>query len=180
MNINKYPASCLIFLWLSFNCQAENIVTNLIFIQDTDNIIVTPQLEFSTSNEIKEAIDNGIRIQLIVKASLYEPRSWWFDNTISHKYIQLEVSYYVLGKYYVILNKNTDQRVGNNNYSKLWSSIEKIINIELPKLNSKNTWVKLRVMLDKGSLPTAMQLPVLFDDNWDIDTQWFKQKVNSD
>ena len=55
--------------------------------------------------------------------------------------------------------------------------MDKIISFKLDKKDSQNPWVKLRIMLDKGSLPTAMQLPVLFDENWDIDTQWFKKQV---
>ena len=177
MIFNKKTLCSLIFICLALSCHAENKVTNLVFTSDEDNIIVTPQLEFNTSKEIKEAIDNGIRVQLIVKAILYEPKSWWFDNSISREFIQLEVSYYVLGKYYVIKNKKTDQRIGNIEYNKLWTELNKLINIKLAKQDSKNPWVKLRIMLDKGSLPTAMQLPVLFDENWDIDTQWFFKQV---
>ena len=173
----RYNLSTLFLIWLTLSCQAENTITSLVILNESDNIVVTPQLEFSTSNEIKEAIDNGIRVQLIVKAQLYEPVSWWFDNSISSKYINLEISYYVLGEYYVVLNKNTDQRIGNIEYDRLWGQLDKLINIKLPKLNSKDPWIKLRIELDKGSLPTAMQLPVLFDENWDIDTAWFSQQV---
>ena len=174
---NKKYLSAIFLIWLTVSCQAENKVTNLIFSNEKDYITVTPQLEFTTSKEIKEAIDNGIRVQLIVKAQLFEPISWWFDNSISSEFIQLEISYYVLGKYYVVKNKNTNQRIGNIEYEKLWSQFDKLINIKLAKLDSKNPWVKVRIMLDKGSLPTAMQLPVLFDENWDINTNWYTQQV---
>ncbi|MFK8010719.1 MAG: DUF4390 domain-containing protein [Marinicellaceae bacterium] len=160
--------------------QAKNKVTNLIITSDKQNIYVTPELEFTTSKEIKEAIDNGIRVQLIVKAQLYEPVSWWFDKQISSEFIQLEISYYVLGKYYVVKNKSTDQRIDNIAYNRLWKELPKLINITLPKNQSSNPWVKLRIELDKGSLPTAMQIPVLFDENWSIDTTWHVQKVSLD
>jgi len=35
----------------------------------------------------------------------------------------------------------------------------------------------MRIMLDKRALPTVMQLPTLFNPDWDIDTEWHKQKV---
>ena len=175
---HKIYLSPLLFICLALSTQAENRIVDLNFTSDQDNITVTPQLEFSTSIEIQEAIDNGIRVQLIVKAQLYEPSSWWFDKSISSEILQLEVSYYVLGKYYVIRNKKTDQRIGNSEYRKLWSQIDKFISIKLARQNSSNPWIKYRIMLDKGSLPTAMQLPVLFDENWDIDTDWFAKRVN--
>lgn len=168
----------LLMLWFSLACHAENKITNLLISENQDSVTITPELEFTTSKEIKDAIDNGIRVQLIVKANLFEPVSWWFDNSISSEYLQLEISYFLLGEYYVIKDKKTDQSIiSNNEYNKLWDQLNKSISIKLPKLNSKDPWIKMRIMLDKGSLPTAMQLPVLFDDNWDIDTQWYAQQV---
>lgn len=175
---STYRLFSLVLIFLTFYCHAENKVTKLSISLDEKQVTVTPEIEFTTSKEIKDAIDNGIRVQLIVKANLYEPASWWFDNSISSEFIRLEISYYVLGKYYVIKDKNSDQRIKQNEYNKLWDQLPNLINIKLPRLESKNPWVKLRIMLDKGSLPTAMQLPVLFDENWDIDTQWFTQKVD--
>ncbi len=168
----------LLIICLAFSCHAENQVIHLNITQDTDTISVSPRIDFSTSQEIKEAIDNGIRVQLIVKAELYQPVPWWFDTTIDKNLIRLEISYYILGKYYVIKNKETNQRIGNVDYNKLWNSLEKIIVMDFPIPDNDDLWVKLRIMLDKGSLPTAMQLPVLFNEYWDINTEWFSQQVN--
>lgn len=167
----------ILLMWMAYSCHAENKVINLNITQDSKTITVSPHLDFSTSQEIKEAIDNGIRVQLIAKSELYQPVSWWFDKSIDKDMIRLEISYYVLGKYYVVTNKKTNQRIGNIAYNKLWTDIEKLIVMEFSNPGNNESWVKLRIMLDKGSLPTAMQLPVLFNENWDIDTEWFAQQV---
>ena len=176
-NISKISnITTVLLLCITLTCQAENKILNLKITHNDASISVTPQIDFITSNEIKEAIDNGIRIQLIAKAEIYQPVDWWFDKIIDNQHIQLEFSYSILGKYYVVKNKATEQRIGNINYNKLWDSFGSLIRFEFPKpLN--NSKVKLRIVLDKGALPTAMQLPVLFNDNWDIDTQWYHQQV---
>lgn len=174
---NKKNLSVLLWLCLTLNSYAENKVTQLNFSLADELISISPELEFTTTNEVKKAIDNGIRVQLIVKAQLYEPNNWWFDRTIKSDYIQLEVSYYVLGKYYMISNKKNNEHIGNAEYSKLWQQLNQLIEIKLPNDPTDNLWARLRIVLDKGALPTAMQLPVLFDENWDIGTDWYAQPV---
>ena len=167
----------LLFLYSGF-VVAENHVIFLDITHTKNSIRVKPQLDFHTSPQIKEAIDNGIRINIIAKTSLFEPQNLWFDKSIKQQKLTLEVSYFSLGKHYKIKNLKTDEQIGVNDYPQLWKEIENLMVFEFPKtLVTSNSWIKLRIMLDKGALPIAMQLPVLFDSNWDINTPWHKQKV---
>ncbi|VAW41202.1 hypothetical protein MNBD_GAMMA01-609 [hydrothermal vent metagenome] len=170
----------IILLAVSFTCHGENYVIALDIVQQDNTIITTPQLNFKTSTAIKEAIDNGIRIQLIAKAQLFEPVPWWFDTTIGNQKINLEVSYFILGKLYVVKNKTTGKQLGFNDYEQLWQQFEKLIRFEFIAPKDDKAWIKLRIMLDKGGLPTAMQLPVLFNEHWDINTDWYYQQVKTD
>jgi len=168
----------LLFFYSGFVVAENHIIFIDITNNNKNNISVKPQLNFHTSPQIKEAIDNGIRINVIAKTDLFEPQSLWFDKSIKQKKITLEVSYFSLGKHYKIKNLKTDEQIGVNDYSQIWKEIEKLMVFEFPNsLITSKSWIKLRIMLDKGALPIAMQLPVLFDSNWDINTPWHKQKV---
>ena len=160
------------------NCYADNHIITINITENDDKVTILPQLNFNTSAHIKEAIDNGIRIQFIVKAQLYQPRSWWFNKTIDNTKINLEVSYFTLGKLYIVKNKDTGEQLGFNDYEQVWVSFEKLMTFTYSKALTQGHWFKLRIMLDKGALPTAMQLPVLFDSHWDINTPWYQHSLD--
>lgn len=173
----------IFFLFLFFSCVsiAENRVQSLT-IKKTDAFVinVSPNLLFKTSVQIKEAIDNGIRIPIIAKVQIFEPKTWWFDQSLINKKLTFEVYYSNLVKLYIIKNKGSDVKKGFNDYDQLWNGLGNAINFNLQINDNSNLWIKLRIVLDKGGLPTAMQLPVIFDDNWNIDTAWYRQKVKND
>lgn len=167
----------VVLLSIAGFCHSENHVITLVTTVNDDKLNVSPRLSFETSEQIKEAIDNGIRIQLIAKAQVFTPYQWWFDETIENKKTTLEVFYFTLGKLYVVKDKETGEQLGFNDYEQLWKDFEKIIQFEFNLPENKKASVKLRIMLDKNALPTVMQLPVLFNSNWDINTPWFKQEL---
>lgn len=176
MKIKQFPLLCvLILLNISFSSYCENHIKSLNISENENTSIVSPQLSFSTSQEVKEAIDNGIRISLIAKVQLFKPVSWWFDKTISNEKINLEVSYFTLGKLYVIKNKDSGEQLSFNDYEQLWKEFEKLLIFNFTK--QPGLQVKFRIMLDKGALPIAMQLPVLFNDNWEMNTDWYYQEL---
>lgn len=162
-----------------FSCNAENHITHLNIVSSKSEISVSPRINFQTSNAIKEAIDNGIRINIIAKAELYMDRSLWFNKTLDSKKLILEISYFTLSELYVVKNKTSGDQQAFNNYEQLLQDIDKSIKFIFKQSQEEPLWVKVRVMLDEAALPTAMQLPVLFNQDWDIDTPWFKQKMDN-
>ena len=176
--IYKIPTVLLLLLVINSQVLAKNnVITLKTAIQD-NSITITPLLSFKSSNQIKEAIDNGTRVQIIAKAQLYEPHTWWFNSEIDNKKSYFEISYFTLSKLYVIKNKETDEQLGFINYEQLWEEFEKLIAFKFNKPQNKNTWARFRIVLDTGALPTVMQLPVLLNSDWDIDTPWFNQKID--
>lgn len=174
-------ANTLIIIFLLLLIADESRCENHVITLSTsvkDKVLnVSPKLSFETTKQIKEAIDNGIRIQLIAKAQVYIPHQWWFDETLENKKLTLEVFYFTLGKLYVVKDKETGEQQGFNDYEQVWKDFEKIIQLKFNLHKNTNAWVKLRIMLDKSALPTVMQLPVLFNSDWEINTPWFRQKL---
>lgn len=170
----------ILALHLNICAAAVNNVISLNIETTPEKIIITPQLNFKTSPKIKEAIDHGIRIQLIAKAQYYHPRSWWFDNIYESEKITLEIYFFTMGKLYVVKNKQSGEQLSFNDFDQLLQEFNQLIEFDFVPVADKSNdlWVGVRVMLDKSALPTAMQLPVLFDSEWDINTDWFQQKVN--
>ena len=173
----KFTICLLLMLIISGISCANNYVMLLNVTQKENILLVSPHLNFITSDQIKEAIDNGTRIKIIAKAHLYEPHKLWFDTTIESKKKVLEISYFTLSKLYVVKNNETGEQLGFNDYDQLWKEFEMLASFEFAIPSSPDLWVKLRLVLDTGALPTVMQLPVLIDSNWDIDTAWQTKKI---
>jgi hypothetical protein len=168
----------LLLAW-SCACHSKNHIISLQMVQSDESITVTPHLNFNTSLQIKKAIDNGVKINIITKIQLFEPNSWWIDKTIINQKATLQISYFTLSKLYVVKNMTTGRQLSFNSYEQLWADFEKLMTVELTAEISNKTWLKMRIMFDKRALPTVMQLPTLFDSNWDIDTEWHQQKVTA-
>jgi len=175
IKLSIYLLSMLLFSGIS--C-AKNHIMLLNVSQKDSSVQISPLLNFNSTEQIKEAIDNGTRITIIAKAQLYESRNWWFDNTLDNKKVFLEISYFTLSKLYVVKNKITGEQLGFNNYEQLWKEFQKLASFRFNVPSAENPWVKVRFVLDKGALPTVMQLPVLIDNNWDIDTPWYEKELN--
>ncbi len=174
----KFTTYILSMLLISGISCAKNHIMLLNIDQKDKLLLVSTLLSFNSSEQIKEAIDNGTRITVIAKAQLYEPRSWWFDRTLDNKKVFLEISYFTLSKLYVVKNKITGEQLGFNDYEQLWKEFEKLATFTFDLPSDSNLWIKVRLVLDKGALPTVMQLPVLIDSNWDIDTPWHEKELN--
>lgn len=166
-----------VLLYSGISC-AKNHIMLLNISQKDNSLLVSPLLSFSSSEQIKEAIDNGTRITIIAKAQLYESRHWWFNSLLENKKVFLEISYFTLSKLYVVKNKITGEQLGFNDYEQLWKEFQKLATFTFNMPSSENPWVKVRFVLDKGALPTVMQLPVLIDNNWDIDTPWYEKELD--
>lgn len=174
----KLSMCFLLMLLISGISSAKNHIILLNSSQKDHSLLVSPLLNFNTSEQIKEAIDNGTRIQIIAKAQLYEPRNWWFDDAIDNQKIYLEISYFTLSKLYVVKNKETGEQLGFNEYDQLWKEFQQLASFTFDLPVAVNPWVRMRLVLDKGALPTVMQLPVLIDSNWDIDTEWHEKELS--
>lgn len=169
--------SILVLCFFSHSLYAKNhIITQTINLADNE-IQMSPVLDFNSSQAIKEAIDNGVRINLIAKSQLYIAKNWWFDSVLENKKIVIEIYYFKLGRLYVAKNLNSNEQISVNEYEEIWKKFEQIISFNFQMPSSKNSLIRSRVMLDTSALPTTMQLPVLFNNEWDINTEWYSQQV---
>ncbi len=171
---------CLFLCLMVLSVSAENHIITLTVETQTDIIEISPIINFKSSQAIKEAIDNGVRINLIAKAQLYTPNRFWFDNIIDNQKQVLEIYYFKLGRLYVAKNLTTNNQISVNDYEDIWKKFEEIISFKFDKSQINSSWIRMRVMLDTSALPTTMQLPVLFNNEWDINTQWQSQKIQTE
>ncbi|MGJ8663158.1 MAG: DUF4390 domain-containing protein [Marinicella sp.] len=168
--MTTYLKKCLMLLL--FHAQVE--ATEFIKLDQqaiNNSIQVTPHFNIQVSNKVRTAIDNGIVISFVIQAKLYQTVKWWFDTKVESKLQTIQVRYFSLSSQYQLHNINTKSKVS-------FASLDQL----LEYLGSKTTfnfssgndgdYLETRVFLDKQALPSIMQLPNVFDADWNINSDW--------
>lgn len=160
----------LCFLFFSLSIQAANLIDVKQQIRD-DNLIINPQYDLPISDKVIEAIDNGIIITFVVQTKLFEEVDWWFDNNLAHSIKTFQVRYFSLSSLYQLHNIRNDEKLSFPTLEDLMAYIGEEVFFEF-KLNSAATYLKTRIFLDKQALPSIMQLPNVFDADWNFNSDW--------
>lgn len=132
---------------------------------------ITPALRWQVDAPVIEAIHSGVALRFQIKARLLQTRPWWPDTILAQHNQAVEVRYFSLSKQYLLKNLANGQQRGFLQLTNLWHHMDKLASMQLPQQAGADV-VSLRVRLDTGALPAAMQLPVLLDRAWHLDSGW--------
>lgn len=155
--------------------------TELITIQQlhtAEELLVTPQFKLELSEEIEEAINSGIIITFVFQAKLMDEVSWWFDRSVSSKIQTFKLRYFSLSRQYELNN------ISNKNIQ-TFVTLDLLLNHLGTKTqfsfspSSTADYIETRLFLDKQALPSTMQLPIVFDPDWNINSDWQKAELTA-
>lgn len=166
-------------IFVATTAQAGEIqVVNMIQQWGTSILNVKPQYQISTSDVIDEAINSGIELTLIAKLYGQKKRTFWFDETVSQQQTAYKIRYFSLSGQYQLHNTTTDQRHSFVSLLDLWRHMEHNTQFSLPRKEAEMAnYLSLRLRLDAGALPSAMQLPVLLSSDWRFKSDWFHSDI---
>ncbi|GEM_PF-948576 len=132
---------------------------------------VTPVFLWQIDPPVIEAIHSGVALRFQLKGRLIQQAPLWWDKILENQNQNLEVRYFSLSKQYLLKNRNTGQQRSFLQLDNLWKHIGQLAPVRLPAHRHANS-VELRLRLDTGALPAAMQLPTLLDRAWHLDSGW--------
>ena len=164
----------LIFL-LILCCFAKPLLaTELLGLKQQTNgseLLITPHFEVAVSQKVIDAIDNGIVITFVYQAKLYHRIDWWFDTVIESKLHTFEVRYFSLTSEYRLHHINNKNIL---NFTSLYELLEHLGQQTNFVFNADETadYIETRIFLDKQALPSIMQLPNVFDADWNLNSDW--------
>jgi len=140
---------------------------------DAKEILITPNFELIVSQKVIDAIDNGIVITFVYQAKLFETIDWWFDAVIENKIQTFELRYFSLGNQYQLHHLNSKIKFSFITLEELLKHLGQQTTFKF-KANEQANYVETRIFLDKQALPSIMQLPNVFDADWNINSDWQK------
>ncbi len=134
--------------------------------------LIRPQFTIQAEAPVSEAINNGINLVMTLKSRAYQRVDWWFDRPVAKENLNLEIQYFSLSGQYVLRNPQQANQQSFVSLDELWQHLSQDLRIEFSEINGRVDYVQVRFRVDIGALPSSMQLPVLFDSAWDMDTGW--------
>lgn len=150
--------------------QAANILRAEQSIQD-QQLTIKPIYQMPISEKVVEAIDNGIVITFVIQVKLYQGIDWWFDTEISAGIKTFQVRYFSLGGLYQLHNIKTDEKLSFVSLDELLNHLGQETNFQF-QLSPSVDYFETRIFLDKQALPSIMQLPNVFDQDWNFNSDW--------
>ncbi len=153
-----------------------------------DDIVVTNTRDsllvyFTVSNcftdEIIEAIENGIPTSFLFFIKLYEKKDMWFDREVASLTVNHEITYDNLRKVYTVRrSSNGEERVTHaSGFEEARKLMSEIVGVNLADLSALDKGKKYRVsmmaQLDKVELPFALHHILFFVKLWDFETPWY-------
>jgi len=175
--IHRILTMALCLFLLHSTVRAESEVTRLQYTFKDGQLVVIPQLRIDPQPAVTEAIRNGIPITLIIKVKAFRQLNWWPDSVVDEMEHNLTIQYFSLSGQYVLKNLYTQQQSSFINLSELLNHIGNNTQFVLSNITDPVNYVGVRIVLDTGALPSSLQLPILFNSEWNLDSDWAYEDV---
>ncbi len=140
-------------------------------------VFVDADLALSLHSEVIEAMRNSIALNLVVEARIAAPREWLWDRNLVTERRHLRLEYHALSRTWVVTDFTARE---THTFTDLAGAVESLSRVRAWRLgpweslaDERRLLGKLRVRLDVNKLPLPLRVPALFDDAWDINSEWF-------
>ena len=143
---------------------------------ESDSLIITSGLDISLPESIREALRNGIGIQIILEVLLKEGRKYLPDPAVGELRYIFEIKYHALSEQYVVTSLSPAER---NAYPDLYSALyEKkklsplhLIMIE-PGAIQPGSYLQAQLRIRTESLPLPLRIRSYFNEEWRATSGW--------
>lgn len=133
------------------------------------------------SEEMIEAMDNGVPLVYLLSMKVLKPRLIWFYQTIKLQQQRYELRYHALSRQYLVTNLNSGQQ---SSFFTLGSALEGLGKIQqLPMLDKalmdkdRHYFAEVKFMLDVERLPVPLKVRAYAKKAWRVKTRWVRWKL---
>ena len=165
------PMFQIIGLLISFGLAADATHQSTGHEYRDNELLINPQFDLVISDKVREAINNGIVITFVMQAKLFKQVNWWFDSEISSKTHTYQLRYFSLSRQYQLIHRGSDDKQSFVTLEQLLDHISTRSQFRFNQFTDA-TYSETRLFLDKQALPSTMQLPTVFDQDWNINSGW--------
>jgi hypothetical protein len=136
------------------------------------------QLSLEFSDEVLEALDNGVPIDLVLEIEILRQRSWVWDEDLASLEQRHQLRHHALSQQYVVKNLNTGVQQAYPNLAEAKAALGQIR--DFPMLDQRllkpgeHYRARLRVRLDIESLPAPLRPLAYLFRGWRLTSDWYE------
>jgi len=134
------------------------------------------RLEMALSEEMQDALRNGVRQMYLLELQVRVPRFKVFHREVFSRKHRYELRYHALSKKYLVTHINSETQLSFYTLSAALEHMSKIV--ELPLLREAalkdiaDYDLRVKFMLDIEELPLPLKIHALMNRDWRIATNW--------
>lgn len=141
------------------------------------------KLNYGLTDEVKEALNNGVSIPLVLSIKIERERWYLWDKNIASLEQHYQIKYYALSQQYVITYQNTGVRKAFSQLEEALSQLGTLTDFPLldkTLTKADNTYiVYLKIYLDIEALPVPLRPIAYLSAQWRLASEWFSCPLRS-
>lgn len=128
------------------------------------------------------AIDQGFAVPIMFEVEIRSERAYWFDDKIVSMKQQYLLHHQPMLDSFVVFDLNTSERHYFDTRKAAVQSIEVVYNYPMLDINNlapdKDYYARVRFGIDTDMLPLPLKSSSLWDNDWDLKSDWYEWEVS--
>ena len=158
------------------------IVERADFTLDETLLRLNLKIDSQLPNYILIAIDQGFAVPIMFEVEIRAAKAYWFDDKVVALKQQYLLHHLPMLDSFVVLDVNTSERHYFDNREAAVKSIEVVYNYPMLDINNlapdKEYYARMRFGIDTDELPPPLKSSSLWDNDWDLKSDWYEWEVD--
>jgi hypothetical protein len=176
----------LVFVWavatpLSAQEVEPFVVKRAEFALNETLLLLDMKVDSEIPKYIEIAIDQGFAVPIMFEVEIRTPKPYWFDDKVVSLKQQYLLHYQPMLDSFVVLDVNSSERHYFENRKAAVHFIEVVYNYPMLDINNlapdKEYYARVRFGIDTDELPLPLKSSSLWDNDWNLKSDWYEWEV---
>jgi len=149
---------------------------------DGDSWFFDYDAQYQFSDEVLEALQNGVPLTIDVALQLIPANGWFWQARTLQRNIRLEIHYFALSELYQVKNLGSGADISFISRSAALSTLGQLIGIvliEQSKLQDSTAYIlSVKAKLDIDVLPVPLRPKAWLSSDWRLSSGWVEWPIN--
>lgn len=138
--------------------------------------VVDGAVHFSLTEDMREALNNGIVLTYDVEVEIYAPRRWIWDDLLVRSVQRRSLEYHALTRSYIVNNSTTRAKRSVHTLEEALEVLGEVKDMAISEqrhLPQPGPYeARMRASLDVESLPAPLRPVAYLSPDWHLDSDW--------
>lgn len=177
---------CLVVLTVfASSALAQNkdpfIVETADFSLDKEQLMLDMVVESEIPDYISSALEQGFAVPIMFEVEIRSEKRYWFDDRIVSLKQQYLLHHLPMLDSFVVFDVNSSERHYFDNRKSAVRYLEVVYNYPMLNINNlaadKEYYARVRFGIDTDELPLPLKSSSLWDNDWDLQSEWYEWEV---